>query len=109
MAFRLIRILLPALGLWLAAAAPPAGAQQGAPLLRNGDTWVMVGDSITAQHLHTNYFEAYCFARFPGLTFHFRNSGVGGDRIPTALNRWQYDVARWQPTVVSIELGMNDA
>ena len=25
----------------------------------------MAGDSITAQHLHSNYFEAFCFARYP--------------------------------------------
>ena len=38
-------------------------------LLQDGDTWVMVGDSITAQHLHSNYFEAFCYARYPKLTF----------------------------------------
>jgi hypothetical protein len=26
--------------------------------LKDGDIWVMAGDSITAQHLHSNYFEA---------------------------------------------------
>lgn len=35
--------------------------------LKDGDTWVMAGDSITAQHLHSNYYEAYCFARYPKL------------------------------------------
>ena len=46
--------------------------------LKNGDVWVMAGDSITAQHLHSNYFEAFCFARYPQLKFVFRNSGVSG-------------------------------
>ncbi|HEY7155655.1 MAG TPA: hypothetical protein VH575_16960, partial [Gemmataceae bacterium] len=50
--------------------------------LRDGDLWVMAGDSITAQHLHSNYFEAFCFARYPKLKFAFRNSGVGGHTIP---------------------------
>jgi len=76
--------------------------------LKDGDTWVMVGDSITAQHLHSNYFEAFCYARFPNLKFCFRNSGVGGDTIPKVLARFNYDVAPWNPTVVSVELGMND-
>ena len=76
--------------------------------LKDGDTWVMAGDSITAQHLHSNYFEAFCFARFPTLTFRFRNSGVGGDTIPKVLARFPWDVAAWKPTVVSVELGMND-
>ena len=76
--------------------------------LKDGDLWVMAGDSITAQHLHSNYFEAFCFARYPALKFSFRNSGVGGDTIPKVLARFDYDVAAWKPTVVSVELGMND-
>ena len=84
-----------------------AQAQSEFPL-KDGDTWVMVGDSITAQHLHSNYFEAFCYARFPKMTFCFRNSGVGGDTIPTVMDRFAWDVAPWNPTVVSVELGMND-
>jgi lysophospholipase L1-like esterase len=85
-----------------------AARAQGEFPLKNGDTWVMVGDSITAQHLHSNYFEAFCYARFPKLNFCFRNSGVGGDTIPRVMDRFTWDVAAWNPTVVSIELGMND-
>ena len=76
--------------------------------LQDGDVWVMAGDSITAQHLHSNYFEAFCFARYPQLKFAFRNSGVGGHTIPSTLARFEYDIAAWKPTVVSVELGMND-
>src|SRR5262249_51540326 len=61
--------------------------------LKDGDVWVMAGDSITAQHLHSNYFEAFCFARYPKLKFAFRNSGVGGHTIPTTLARFDYDIA----------------
>ncbi|HOK57039.1 MAG TPA: GDSL-type esterase/lipase family protein [bacterium] len=77
--------------------------------LKDGDTWVFLGDSITAQKLHTNYFEGYCFTRFPKWNIHFRNSGVGGDTIPRALARFDWDVAAWKPTIVSVELGMNDS
>ncbi len=76
--------------------------------LKDGDIWVMAGDSITAQHLHSNYFEAFCYARYPKLRFGFRNSGVGGHTIPSTLERFDYDIAAWKPTVVSVELGMND-
>ena len=76
--------------------------------LKDGDIWVMAGDSITAQHLHSNYFEAFCYARYPKLKFGFRNSGVGGHTIPSTLARFDYDIAAWRPTVVSVELGMND-
>ena len=42
------------------------------------------------------------------MTFRFRNSGVGGHTIPTTLARFDCDIAAWKPTVVSVELGMND-
>jgi lysophospholipase L1-like esterase len=76
--------------------------------LKDGDTWVMVGDSITFQHLHSNYIEAFCFARFPSWSIHFRNAGKPSDTVPRALERFDWDVAPWQPTVISVELGMND-
>lgn len=88
---------------------PIHAAEPAAFPLKDGDVWVMAGDSITAQHLHSNYFEAFCYARYPKLKFAFRNSGVGGHTIPSTLARFDYDVAGWKPTVVSVELGMNDA
>jgi len=93
----------------LTTASPLAAAEPGTAFpLKDGDIWVMAGDSITAQHLHSNYFEAFCYARYPNLKFAFRNSGVGGHTIPTTLARFDYDIAAWKPTVVSVELGMND-
>jgi len=83
-------------------AAEPAFA------LKDNDTWVMAGDSITAQRLHTNYIEAFFRTRYPQLKLHFRNSGIGGNRTGSILDRFDYDVAAWKPTIVSIELGMND-
>lgn len=76
--------------------------------LKDDDRWVMVGEGNTAQHMHSNYFEAFCFARYPNKKFSFRNAGVGGDTIPKTIARFDVDVAAWKPTVVSIELGMND-
>ena len=76
--------------------------------LKDNDTWVMAGDSITAQRLHTNYIEAFFRTRYPQFHLHFRNSGIGGNRTGSILARFDYDVAAWKPTIVSIELGMND-
>src|SRR5579885_818894 len=101
-----LRRVLPFLLLAVPAVAGPAPAAEFP--LQDGDVWVMAGDSITAQHQHSNYFEAFCFARYPKLKFAFRNSGVGGHTIPSTLARFDYDVAAWKPTVVSVELGMND-
>src|SRR5687767_15169261 len=103
--FRLLTAALLAMSL----ALPLRAAEPAAFPLKDGDVWVMAGDSITAQHLHSNYFEAFCYARYPKMKFAFRNSGVGGHTIPTTLNRFEYDVAAWKPTVVSVEHGMNDA
>ncbi len=89
--------------------SPCAHAEQNEFPLKDGDTWVMAGDSITAQHLHSNYFEAFCYARFPKWTFHFRNSGVGGATITSTIARFPWDVKAWKPTIVSVELGMNDS
>jgi len=68
----------------------------------------MSGDSITAQRLHTNYIEAFFRTRYPQLHLHFRNSGIGGNRTGNIIERFDYDVAAWKPTIVSVELGMND-
>lgn len=82
----------------------------GEPALvpKQDDLWVMAGDSITAQRLHTNYIEAFYRTRYPKLNLRFRNSGIGGNRTGNVLARFDYDVAAWKPTIVSIELGMND-
>jgi lysophospholipase L1-like esterase len=101
------RSALVLLGLALQLALLPAMSAGEFPL-KDGDIWVMAGDSITAQHLHSNYFEAFCYARYPKLKFAFRNSGVGGHTIPSTMARFDHDIAAWKPTVVSVELGMND-
>lgn len=76
--------------------------------LKENDLWVMAGDSITAQRQHSNYIEAFVRTRYPQLNVRFRNSGIGGNRTSSVLARFDYDVAAWKPTIVSIELGMND-
>src|SRR6187455_804014 len=88
--------------------ASPMHAAEPKLTLKDNDVWVMAGDSITAQRQHTNFIEAYYRTRFPKLNLHFRNSGIGGNRTSSILARFDYDVAAWKPTIVSIELGMND-
>ena len=106
-----MRRLLPQLVSMLVLASP-IFAVDGAtakPLVpKQGDVWVMAGDSITAQRLHSNYIEAYYRTRFPGLNLKFRNSGIGGNTTASVLARFGYDVADWKPSIVSVELGMND-
>jgi lysophospholipase L1-like esterase len=92
-------------------ATPPA--PQFKPLvanidLKDGDTLVFLGDSITHQCLYTQYVEDYFYTRFPKLKIHFHNSGVGGDRAQDALTRFEEDVTAYKPKYVTILLGMND-
>ena len=77
-------------------------------LLKDGDTMVFLGDSITHQCLYTQYVEDYYYTRFPNLHIHFHNAGVGGDRASDALARLDDDVLAFKPSYVTILLGMND-
>src|SRR5215216_1286902 len=88
-------------------ASSPAAAEPATPLrLKEGDVWVMAGDSITAQRQHSNFIESFFRARYPELKLQFRNSGVGGHTMQSTSARFDYDIAAFKPTIVSIELGM---
>ena len=76
--------------------------------LKDGDTFVFLGDSITHQCLYTQYVEDFFYTRYPKVRIHFHNAGVGGDRVSDALTRFDEDVAVYKPKYVSILLGMND-
>lgn len=99
---------LGALALIVAAAAPQTNFK-----LKSGDRVLFYGDSITEQHLYTNYVETFVLTRFPDLNVRFRNTGVGGDRV---TGGWAGDIATrltrdfyaHKPTVATIMLGMND-
>ena len=82
--------------------------------IKDGDTVVFYGDSITDQRLYTAFTEEYIVTRFPQLHVKFVHSGWGGDRVigggggPMEL-RIKRDVLAYHPTVITIMLGMNDA
>lgn len=76
--------------------------------LKDGDTVVFLGDSITHQCLYTQYVEDYFYTRYPQMRIKFHNSGVGGDRANDAIIRFENDVAAFKPKYVTILLGMND-
>jgi lysophospholipase L1-like esterase len=81
--------------------------------LKDGDTVVFYGDSITDQRLYTTFTEAYVVTRFPKLNVRFVHSGWSGDRVDGGVGgpidtRLARDVLAYQPTVVTLMLGMND-
>src|SRR5215471_15726401 len=81
--------------------------------LRDGDRVVFYGDSITDQRRYTSFIESYVVTRFPKLNVTFVHSGWGGDRVtgggggPIDVRLYR-DVLPYNPTVVTIMLGMND-
>ena len=81
--------------------------------LRDGDTVVFYGDSITDSRQYTNFVETFVVTRYPGLKVRFVHSGWGGDRVSGGGGgpidqRLQRDVIAYKPTVMTIMLGMND-
>ncbi|HEV2691133.1 MAG TPA: SGNH/GDSL hydrolase family protein, partial [Bryobacteraceae bacterium] len=81
--------------------------------LRDGDRVVFFGDSITDQRLYTTFVETFVVTRFPKMNVAFVHSGWGGDRVtgggggPIDVRLWR-DVLPYNPTVLTIMLGMND-
>lgn len=95
----------------LASAARPQPAAEFP--LKDQDTVVFYGDSITDQRLYTTFVETYVVTRFPQRQIRFIHSGWGGDRVSGGAGgpidlRLQRDVFAYRPTVMTIMLGMND-
>jgi lysophospholipase L1-like esterase len=92
-----------------ALAADRADAASAPFFFQDGDRVVMIGDSITEQHLHSNYVESFTLSRFPRWTLAFRNAGIGGDTSQGGANRTGRDILSFNPTALTVEFGMNDA
>ena len=76
--------------------------------LRDGDTVVFLGDSITAARTYTKIIENYTLLRFPERRIRYFNAGIGGDTAAGALARLERDVFSCNPTVLTVCFGLND-
>jgi len=81
--------------------------------LRNGDCLTFYGDSITAQRFYTRDLQDFVATRYPTLQVTYHNAGVPGDKVTggyagDAADRVARDVKPWDPTVLTVMLGMND-
>jgi len=85
-----------------------ASAQAEDFFFKDGDVVVMIGDSITEQHLYSNYLEMWTVTRFPNWKLTFRNVGIGGDRAVGGNARFTRDVLLHKPTAMTVDFGMND-
>lgn len=86
--------------------ALPVGAEEF--FFKDGDRVVMIGDSITEQHLYSNFVEMWVSTRFPAWDITFRNVGIGGDRSVGGNGRFKRDVLPHKPTAMTVDFGMND-
>lgn len=84
-------------------------ASAGEFFFKDGDRVVMIGDSITEQHLYSNYVEMWTVSRFPDWNISFWNVGIGGDRSVGGESRFERDVLSRKPTAMTVDFGMNDA
>jgi lysophospholipase L1-like esterase len=100
--YRLIRHAL------IAVLALTASASADEFYFKDGDRVVMIGDSITEQHLYSNYVEMWTVTRFPAWNITFRNVGIGGDRSTGGNSRFKRDVLAHQATALTVDFGMND-
>ncbi len=76
--------------------------------LRDGDSAVFLGDSITAARTYGKIIENYTLLRFPERKIRFHNAGQGGDTAEGCLSRLERDVFVRNPTVLIVAFGMND-
>jgi lysophospholipase L1-like esterase len=90
----------------LFAAVPAPAADDFA--LRDGDTVVFLGDSITAERTYGKIVETYTLLHFPGRKVRFVNAGWGGDTASGGLARLERDVFGRGATVVTVAYGIND-
>ena len=89
----------------LGAEAPVDRAAAGPPddfALRDGDSVVFLGDSITAAGTYGRIVESYTLLRFPNRRVRFHNAGWGGDTAAGGLARLDRDVLPFRPTVLLV-------
>jgi lysophospholipase L1-like esterase len=76
--------------------------------IRDGDTVVFLGDSITANRQYGKIIETYTLLRYPERKVRFINAGKGGETAKGSLERLDKDVFGRGATLVTVAYGVND-
>jgi lysophospholipase L1-like esterase len=105
---KLTLILIALVALWATPVRAAEKAKSDKFFFKDGDTVVIIGDSITEQRLYSSYVEMWTVTRFPAWKLTFRNVGIGGDRSTGGNARFKRDVVRFKPTAMTVDFGMND-
>jgi hypothetical protein len=99
------RLLTACLFLWFVSHLETAYADFA---LRDKDTVVFLGDSITAARTYGKIIENYTLLRYPNRRVRFINAGWGGDTAAGGLKRLDRDVFARGATVLTVAYGVND-
>lgn len=79
------------------------------PIIKPEDTFVIIGDSITAGGGYLKFTDQTLAAADPKFsTFKTINAGVSGHKAENLIARYQKDVLDKKPTIVAICIGIND-
>lgn len=76
--------------------------------IRDGDTVVFLGDSITAARYYGEIIENYTLLRYPKLKVRFINAGHGGETMEGGAARLERDVLNQGATLITVAYGIND-
>ena len=86
--------------------------------IKNGETVLFIGDSITdcgrrdvAPPLGNGYVKLFAdlaLMREPAKKIEIINKGIGGDRVTGLQQRWTDDALRHRPDWLSVKIGIND-
>ena len=90
-----------------------------ATCLKNGETILFIGDSITdcgrrdEQHRplgagYVSFVRDFLVVREPEKEINVLNTGIGGNTIEDLRNRWVDDMLSYKPNWLSIMIGIND-
>ncbi len=81
-------------------------------MLKQNDTIVFLGDSITAAGVEPNGYVTQTSESiekaYPNLGIKVIGAGIGGHKVPDCQKRLDRDVLQKEPTIVVIYIGIND-
>jgi lysophospholipase L1-like esterase len=84
------------------------GLATAEPLLREGDSLAICGDSITEQRMYSVLLEDYLLMCQPAHVAAFTQMGWSGETVAALHGRLASDVLPFRPSVVTLLYGMND-
>jgi len=90
-------------------ALTPRSAFSATSLVHNGDRWVCLGDSITAENIYPRILGRVFAHYHPEATLTVVNSGMAGDTASDDPKKLADRVLKHQPTIVSVMYGMNES